>query len=706
MIEFLNFVMQGTIPHRDTRLPFNKGVNIVRGANFSGKSSMFLLMGQLVTGELPNTPKREKDNVGRLSLSFLRDGRYCETAYDLKKNRVASIIEDGQEVSYRSVADYQAKLDQMLPFTLDSWQNSAYISGHTFPYLLYGTSQHRKQLFESLFDIDTDRQYKFFRKLDSHMEKIETERNTLRDLDVERVYTSDLRSLESRIDKLRSQLDEAEARLKVAGKYLETKEAWGRYTDKFSKKFGKLSKDQLKARLQEIDPATLHDELERARSYEHLLAMDERHKNAREGLANATKAYAQFKNGKMPLTMLQITSLLNIYSEYDALFEAHPSEPDRPDLDALENELDKLQRRIKALEHASTCPLCNTELFGQDKTKLLMRLRRERDAAQHSVDDAAALENELDDIEAVIAVLRGIKIDWPEAQKWRKQKKQLLAFIKLSEAIDIAEECPAVVLPKKAPRSIDDIENDIRSCKQEMNAIDAYLAFSAACLDACFNGADESLEQDARELRDKLRTLEDVYSEKKVEHRKFLDVQRKISRCNFELKIQPAVKKLKELYSPKGLRAARVRDKVEQYIENLNEEARGVFPNYRFFIETDDDSGVNIKCERPTGISPIRRFSGAEGAIFPLLSLLALNPLLPDEKRTNLLILDEPEKGMRSDTRKLFVNEIVPRLAQAYPSLWIVTPMEAEDYPIHVPDCKTHEYETYAENGVSTLVEL
>ena len=60
---------------------------------------------------------------------------------------------------------------------------------------------------------------------------------------------------------------------------------------------------------------------------------------------------------------------------------------------------------------------------------------------------------------------------------------------------------------------------------------------------------------------------------------------------------------------------------------------------------------------------------------------MALHPILPANRQTNVLILDEVEAGMDSYTIERFVD-LLPDLQKIYESLWVVTPQSRVKFPI------------------------
>jgi DNA repair exonuclease SbcCD ATPase subunit len=123
MLQFKSLRLTGTVPHVDTTISFDEGVNVLRGPNFSGKSVIFHLLASVITGEMPYAAtKKERDNTGRLSLACEKNGIYYEIAQDLSSGRL-TIVENGKLLTYDRMSSAQAKVAEIFPFTLPAFQN-------------------------------------------------------------------------------------------------------------------------------------------------------------------------------------------------------------------------------------------------------------------------------------------------------------------------------------------------------------------------------------------------------------------------------------------------------------------------------------------------------------------------------------------------------------------------------------------------------
>jgi DNA repair exonuclease SbcCD ATPase subunit len=114
--------------------------------------------------------------------------------------------------------------------------------------------------------------------------------------------------------------------------------------------------------------------------------------------------------------------------------------------------------------------------------------------------------------------------------------------------------------------------------------------------------------------------------------------------------------------------------------QNLNFYTDYIFAERFSFTVKASQKGVSIlvdrKKGRPDDVSDVRHLSGAESNNFRLLCLVALLPIIPNERRVNILILDEPTSHMCPVSRQKFNESFLPILREVVPSIYIITPHE------------------------------
>jgi ABC-type transport system involved in cytochrome bd biosynthesis fused ATPase/permease subunit len=68
--------------------------------------------------------------------------------------------------------------------------------------------------------------------------------------------------------------------------------------------------------------------------------------------------------------------------------------------------------------------------------------------------------------------------------------------------------------------------------------------------------------------------------------------------------------------------------------------------------------------------------SGAESRLFQLLFLISVLPLIPSNKRLNLVILDEFEAGLDDESKHRVIHEFLPQLLSVTHHIIFVTPFD------------------------------
>lgn len=155
-------------------------------------------------------------------------------------------------------------------------------------------------------------------------------------------------------------------------------------------------------------------------------------------------------------------------------------------------------------------------------------------------------------------------------------------------------------------------------------------------------------------------------------------------------------------YGPKGLRAQAADSVCSLFQTNLNHYSDLIFAEPFIFEVKASESGISILVDRnngkPDSISDVRNLSGAESNSFQLLCLISLLPLIPDNERVNLVILDEPTSHQDAVSREIFHTRFIPVLREVVPSVYVI-----DNHGDPLPkDAK--EWVVQKQGGTSTLL--
>lgn len=160
-------------------------------------------------------------------------------------------------------------------------------------------------------------------------------------------------------------------------------------------------------------------------------------------------------------------------------------------------------------------------------------------------------------------------------------------------------------------------------------------------------------------------------------------------------------KSLEKAYSSKGLKVNAANLILTQIEGNLNRYSNLIFAEpFKFTLRAKSD-GVHCIVDRGAKSKPsdISRLSGAESDCFRLLWMWVMLVMAEPSKRTNFVVLDEPDAHMDTSTRNLFIERYLPMLRTLVPNVYLITPKSKDDFT----DCA---YLTVVKHkGISKLIE-
>jgi len=156
---------------------------------------------------------------------------------------------------------------------------------------------------------------------------------------------------------------------------------------------------------------------------------------------------------------------------------------------------------------------------------------------------------------------------------------------------------------------------------------------------------------------------------------------------------------LLKAYGAKGLRTI-VANEICGLIEAGMNHYRGlVFAEPFVFSVRASEQGLSIIVDRGNGkVSDVRSLSGAESNFFRMLFVLSVLPLLPSDRRTNFLILDEPTSHADEVSREIFKERFLPAIQQIVPHTFVISPHEADYIE------GSREWLVKKHNGISELI--
>lgn len=215
----------------------------------------------------------------------------------------------------------------------------------------------------------------------------------------------------------------------------------------------------------------------------------------------------------------------------------------------------------------------------------------------------------------------------------------------------------------------------------------------------------DALDEEIQELQDSIQEQEKEYLQ--LENAKSnwsvlqdlkMEAEAKMEKSKPLIEEKKIVETLYKAYSNNNLKLQQAIKILKLIENNLNQFSHMVFPETMHFQLEAGTTGINAIVTRKNGIaSDVSKLSGAETNCFRLLFAISVLPLVPASRRTNFLILDEPDSACGEAVREHLAKEFIPKLRTLVPHIFWITPKPTDIFS----ECEIWTVEK--QNGVSTL---
>lgn len=372
------------------------------------------------------------------------------------------------------------------------------------------------------------------------------------------------------------------------------------------------------------------------------------------------------------------------------------------------------------LKDCPECPTCNQHV---DKKMLAKWIDEGKDNIAKSKDKQKVLSGKIEKVQKFLNLFEKHEA-YSEAQVAQKKLKGLKATLEIlvkaisggvehysnyQKSVKYREQMDSLVLPEEVekPKGDYSLLPQLREWLQLYAVVNhIYDKYSHAPKD--IEERAEQAEADMSALKKKSAKCVDNLS--KVSSRlevlknnktRLKDLKTRRSELVKTTQDIPIVELLIDAYSNKGVKLLIIKQIASIIEKNMNKFAPLLYKEKIKFTFEVEANCFNILMTRNYKGKPrtadVRRLSGAESRAFSFLLPLAILPLIPSERRLNIMVLDEPTVNLDFSMKTLFTTSFIPKLNSVIPHIIIVSPLD-DVYK------NQKSYTVVKESGFSTLV--
>ena len=342
-----------------------------------------------------------------------------------------------------------------------------------------------------------------------------------------------------------------------------------------------------------------------------------------------------------------------------------------------QTKLDQYATMKEAIEIQEDIADLEKQLKKLAKPKDIKKLGKELDAAVHKADELENIGIELKQYQHEQKILAGLtkpkkatkpdsKYDEDELESFQEAQGQLEIVHAKLETFSLDDDRDVTELRA----DISKLNADIESTGNKLDKVQEKLSLHRVnCSEI------KLLTKQSKKLHKSLKGIEAV-----VEERRLYEYLYKKYNAN-DLKLRAASSIMGILQTSLNTYSNLVF--VEKTEFRIGPSKQGVIAQYK--------TSKNVKW------ADIRSLSGAETNCFRLLFAIALLPLIPEHRRTNFIVLDEPDAACSDVTRQRLIKDFLPKLRSIVPHVFWITPKETDSFK------EAEIWTVVKENGASTL---
>lgn len=682
-----------------------------KNSNYVGKSLLFSTLSEVLYEEPLVGSKQDRIQTGMQRVLLEANGKEYEI---IKNKNKYTVKENGVDVEYATKTKAVDFIKTIWPLSFEEYETFVHIDSRIAHPLVMGSTAVRKDFFTKFFGLDkVDAERKLYlaelAKLRETKKAYETLKSTLFMLSNDTLSSDQLDELKLKIDRLSVKLEKAKTKQKVLSAKaqlldlaemikntitmleklkISSREAIDEYRTKYTSYIAacnRIIQDN-------FEYSQYRKQLEKYESVTSQLS-DTAKTVDRSSLLEAYSKYTELKH-----QLQQVNREIERLSSITPVEKPKALSVDKEEILKTYYEYASLVEKNKQFK-SGVCPTCHQPIKDLDYPAIVAKFARVK-SQKHLIEQ---YELRLAAYEKYSEQQDKLALHQAEQSRLSNQLESLQELAKAYKEVQHLPEKPVKV--EQPSMTLDEANNKRKAIQTRLDILESAKKYIEKIQE--YWSLEDKTRPDLEAINSKINTANQRFYQYRSEYdigRKNLDklnqVQSELNELENQLKDVEPLEILIDLYQDKHLKKKIVQIIGNRLMELVNRYASQVFTeDYRFELDWST-SQINIICTRKAGqrllVSDVRKLSGAESRLFTIILLLSLMSFIPTEKRPNVIIMDEADANLSSETIASF-QKLLVLLLQVVESIVIITPRSEDFYP----DANNY---TVVRQGTSTIV--
>lgn len=679
---------------------FRPGISVIYGlnqtsgrysknSNWVGKSLFFNSLSELLYDEPIVGLKQDKMKSGSRALILEKeDGTTIQVVKTSGKRESVKILENGTPLEHLTKTKANEYIASQWGVSRSEFETFIHLDSRVPHPLVMGSSTDRKHFFDDFFKLDRiDAERKLYlrelRKLSETKAAFNELKQSYKLQSKQVLEDSDYEELSQQLESLRSERARLDALVDEYQQYQKLKVTYDSFSSRLKELPCELSEVSTHIEILSERKGKIERTKKQALRYSLYLQQKQEYENLVSELSPLAKKCSREKLHKGAIFYerakakhVTVSSQLNHLEEPDEVEKCDPIEG------SLEDLLGKRASLKHQIEHAEkfksgVCPTCGQPVDTVNVKTLKKEFAQVTETiAQLKAYDAYCVYKE--QREQYVGKKNEFESQLQElTQKVKKFKPYYEAY---HEVADLPQEPEPVKEPKYTTEELDRKLQVVSKQLTTLSAVEPYVSDLQKYL--TWSGVKEFDYTTYNQVGENIARIEAKLTVNAEARKALSTMTDRLRELNSQLKEEPYVKALVEIFSDKTMKKTMVTQISATLCSLLNKYAKVVFDqDYKFNLLWDTQ--LQLLCTRKVGsqelTSDVRKLSGAESKLFTLILILSLLSFVPPKRRPSIMILDEPTANFSAETTQAFMR-LLDVLKTVIPSIVIITPRD-DVYP-------------------------